>query len=236
MPELDLDQRLRQVLTQIQRCAQEYGRESGSVRLLAVSKTHSVAEIEQLFSAGQSCFGENYVQEALPKIEALAHHPLEWHFIGQIQSNKAAILATHFAWVHSVCSLKVAQRLNAQRPAALPPLNICLQVNISQEATKAGLAPTEVSPLAIAIQSLPRLRLRGLMAIPAPCTELAQQRQPYRQLRELLAQLQQQGLAVDTLSMGMSADLAAAIAEGATWVRVGTALFGPRGIPGDIQP
>lgn len=223
---------LSQILARIQHYADHYQRPADSVRLLAVSKTHSAAEIERLFKEGQPCFGENYLQEARPKIEALAAYPIEWHFIGRIQRNKTAPIANQFAWVHSVDTVNIAQRLSQQRPQHLPPLNICLQVNISREAGKAGVAPEEVPALAKAVSSLPRLHLRGLMAIPAPCNEFTEQRQPYRQLRLLLndlqQDLQQQGLALDTLSMGMSADMEAAIAEGATWVRIGTALFGPR--------
>ena len=211
---------------------QRFGRESGVVRLLAVSKTHPAALVAEAASAGQRCFGENYLQEALEKIQALADTnigaDLEWHFIGPIQSNKTQGIAEHFAWVHSVDRLKIAQRLSAQRPAGLAPLNICLQVNISAEVSKSGIAPADLPELAFKVAQLPRLRLRGLMAIPAPLADFERQRQPFRALRQLQEQLQQAGLDLDTLSMGMTDDMEAAIAEGATWVRIGTAIFGPR--------
>jgi len=181
-------------------------------------------------AAGQRAFGENYLQEALDKIAALKDRApdIEWHFIGPIQSNKTRPIAENFAWVHSVDRLKIAQRLSEQRPAALAPLNICIQVNVSGEASKSGCAPQDLPALAHAVAALPGLRLRGLMAIPEPASSEAEQRRPLRQLRELAEQLRAEGLALDTLSMGMSADLAAAIAEGATMVRIGTAIFGER--------
>jgi PLP dependent protein len=197
-----------------------------SVTLLTVSKTFSAESVREAFAAGERCFGENYVQEGVDKISALAdlRTQIEWHLIGPLQSNKTRVVAEHFDWVHSVERLKTAERLNEQRPAQLPPLQICLQVNISGEASKSGVAPAELPALAHAVAALPRLRLRGLMAIPEPDTGGA----PHCALRELLAQLQREGLALDTLSMGMSADLETAIAEGATLVRVGTAIFGGR--------
>lgn len=197
-----------------------------SVTLLSVSKTFSPEAVREAFAAGERCFGENYVQEGVDKIAALAdlRPQIEWHLIGPLQSNKTRVVAEHFDWVHSVERLKIAERLNEQRPAKMPPLQVCLQVNISAEASKSGVAPAEVPALARAVAALPRLRLRGLMAIPEAGTGAA----PHRALRELLARLQGDGLALDTLSMGMSADLETAIAEGATLVRVGTAIFGGR--------
>ena len=181
-------------------------------------------------AAGQRAFGENYLQEALDKMAALKDRApdIEWHFIGPIQSNKTRPIAEHFSWVHSVDRLKIAQRLSEQRPAALPPLDICIQVNVSGEASKSGCTPQELPALAQAVAGLPGLRLRGLMTIPEPAATEAGQRRPLRALRELADQLRAQGIALDTLSMGMSADLAAAIAEGATMVRIGTAIFGER--------
>lgn len=208
------------------------GRLSPSVTLLAVSKTFPAEAVRQAHTAGQRAFGENYVQEALAKIEALAdlRPQLQWHLIGPLQSNKTRPVAEAFDWVHSVDRLKIAQRLAEQRPAGLPPLQLCLQVNISGEDSKSGVAPADVPALAKAVAALPRERvvLRGLMAIPEPAGDFEAQRRPHRALRELLAALNAQGLGLDTLSMGMSADLEAAVAEGATIVRVGTAIFGKR--------
>ena len=199
-----------------------------SVTLLAVSKTFDAQAVREAFDAGQRAFGENYVQEALAKFDALRDLQIEWHLIGPLQSNKTRTVAEAFDWVHSVERLKIAQRLSEQRPAQLPPLQLCLQVNISGEASKSGLAPAEVAEVAHAVAALPRVRLRGLMAIPEPAGDFAAQRAPHRALRELFDALRRDGLALDTLSMGMSADLEAAIAEGATLVRVGTAIFGTR--------
>jgi hypothetical protein len=199
-----------------------------SVTLLAVSKTFDAQAVREAFDAGQRAFGENYVQEALAKIDALRDLQIEWHLIGPLQSNKTRAVAEAFDWVHSVERLKIAQRLSEQRPAQLPPLQLCLQVNISGEASKSGLAPAEVADVAHAVARLPNVRLRGLMAIPEPAGDFAAQRAPHRALRELFEALRRDGLALDTLSMGMSADLEAAIAEGATLVRVGTAIFGTR--------
>lgn len=203
-------------------------RSAGSVRLLAVSKRHPATAIRAYYAMGQREFGESYLQEALDKQQDLEDLAIVWHFIGPIQSNKTRDIAAHFDWVHGVDRLKVAERLSAQRPAELPPLNICIQVNTSGETSKAGVAPTECAALAVAVASLPRLRLRGLMTIPAPETDPQRQRLPFRLLRELLEELVRDGLELDTLSMGMSDDLEAAIAEGATLVRIGTALFGQR--------
>lgn len=200
-----------------------------SVTLLAVSKTFGPDAVREAHGAGQCAFGENYVQEALTKLDALAAlRPIEWHLIGPLQSNKSREVAAAFDWVHSVDRMKVAERLSAQRPAGLAPLQVCLQVNVSGEASKSGVAPGELAALARAVAVLPNLRLRGLMSIPEPVEGLEAQRAPHRMLRGLFDQLRQQGLTLDTLSMGMSADLEAAIAEGATIVRVGTAIFGDR--------
>lgn len=204
------------------------GRDPSSVQLLAVSKTFPVDAIREAYAAGQRAFGENYVQEALDKIAVLNELPIEWHFIGPIQSNKTRAIAEHFAWVHGVDRIKIAQRLSEQRPSNLPSLNICLQVNVSGEQSKSGVAPEDVLDLAKQVVRLPRIRLRGLMAIPAPEDDLAQQHQPFARLRELSELLAKNDLPVDTLSMGMSHDFVAAIHEGATMVRVGTAIFGRR--------
>ncbi len=221
---------LQRVRSRIAAACEAAGRPVDGVTLLAVSKTQPAAAVRQAVAAGHRAFGENYVQEALDKIAALAdlRAQLEWHLIGPLQSNKTRPVAESFDWVQSVDRLKIAQRLSEQRPSGLAPLQVCLQVNISGEASKSGLAPAEVLALARAVAALPRLRLRGLMAIPEPAGDLAAQRAPHRALRELLAALNDLGGALDTLSMGMSADLEAAIAEGATLVRVGTALFGAR--------
>lgn len=209
------------------------GRSAGGVTLLAVSKTFGAEDVREAHAAGQRAFGENYVQEALDKIAALAdlRAGLEWHLIGPLQSNKTRVVAESFDWVHSVDRLKVAERLSAQRPENLPPLQVCLQVNVSGEASKSGMPPAEVAALAAQVARLPRLRLRGLMSIPEPAADFESQRVPHRALRALLEELRQQGLALDTLSMGMSADLEAAVAEGATIVRIGTAIFGGRTYP-----
>ncbi|HEY9148788.1 MAG TPA: YggS family pyridoxal phosphate-dependent enzyme [Gammaproteobacteria bacterium] len=219
---------LQQVQQRIRRACLEYDREPHSVTLLAVSKTRSSEELRAMAAQGIHRFGENYLQEALQKIEALDDLTLEWHFIGPIQSNKTRPLAEHFDWVHTVGRLKVARRLSEQRPVHLPPLQLCLQVNISGEQSKSGVSLAELAQLAHEVARLPHVRLRGLMAIPAPADNFEQQRLPFAQLRQALEQLRGEGLELDTLSMGMSDDLEAAIAEGATLVRIGTALFGPR--------
>lgn len=208
--------------------AAKAGRREDEISLLAVSKTFVPDALRKAFQAGQFRFAESYVQEALIKIAALQDLTIEWHYIGPIQSNKTRAITENFAWVHSVDRLKIAERLSEQRPAHLPPLQICLQVNISGENSKSGVNPDEVSALTHAIAKLPRLRLRGLMAVPAPCDDMATQRLPFARLRELRDLLNQQGLQLDTLSMGMSHDFVAAIAEGATMVRIGTAIFGDR--------
>ncbi|QGA38751.1 YggS family pyridoxal phosphate-dependent enzyme [Burkholderia glumae] len=227
---LDLAARLASVHRRIDDAARSAGRAPSDVALLAVSKTFPAEAVRAAHAAGQRAFGENYVQESLYKIAALAdlRASLEWHFIGPLQSNKTRAVAERFDWVHSVDRLKIAQRLAEQRPAQLPPLNVCVQVNVSGEATKSGVAPDEVAALAQAVAALPALRLRGLMAIPEPAGDLAAQRAPHRRLRELYDALRAGGLALDTLSMGMSADLEAAVLEGATIVRIGTAIFGAR--------
>jgi pyridoxal phosphate enzyme (YggS family) len=214
----------------ITKAARAAGRDPRSVALLAVSKTFAAETVASAHAAGQRAFGENYVQEALGKIERLRalEPPLEWHFIGPIQSNKTRAIAEHFDWVQSVDRLKVAQRLSEQRPPGRQPLDVLLQVNISGEASKSGVAPADVEGVARAVAKLPRLRLRGLMAIPEPEADPARQRAPLAALRALFDRLRAAGLDLDTLSMGMSADLEAAVLEGATMVRIGTAIFGER--------
>lgn len=223
---------LARVHERISAAARAAGREPSEIALLAVSKAFPAEAVIAAARAGQRRFGENYVQEAVEKIAQVRDMApdlaLEWHFIGPIQGNKTRAIAERFDWVHSVDRLKIAQRLSQQRPADRPPLAVLIQVNVSGEASKSGIAPAEASTLAHAVAGLPRLRLRGLMAIPEPEQDAARQRMPFARLRELLEGLQREGLAVDTLSMGMSADLEAAIAEGATIVRVGTAIFGER--------
>jgi len=219
---------LQAVRTAIEEAAMGCGRRAEDVCLLAVSKTFTQDAVRAAYLAGQTRFAESYVQEALDKIAALHDLPIEWHYIGPIQSNKTRAIAEHFAWVHSVDRLKIAERLSEQRPANLPPLQVCLQVNISGEDSKNGVHPDQVCALAHAAAKLPRLKLRGLMAIPAPGDDVAAQRLPFAQLRNLLNQLNGQNLNLDTLSMGMTNDFAAAIAEGATMVRIGSAIFGNR--------
>lgn len=204
------------------------GREPGSVALLAVSKKHPAAALREAATAGQRRFGESYLQEALGKMEALADLDLEWHFIGPLQSNKTRAVAERFDWVHSVDRLKLAHRLSEQRPEGMAPLQVCLQVNVSGEASKSGVPPAELPGLAAAVAGLPGLTLRGLMAIPTPSDDPRLQRAPFRALAMALSDLRVEGLALDTLSMGMSGDLEAAIVEGATIVRVGSDLFGAR--------
>ena len=209
---------------------QKAGRAPGSASLLAVSKKKPIEDVQAAYEAGQRAFGENYLQEALDKQQALSTLDIEWHFIGALQSNKTREIAEHFDWCHTVDRLKIARRLSEQRPSHLPPLNICLQVNISRQASKSGAAPEEVEALAAEIASLPGLAFRGLMAIPAPTMSLNEQRLPFRALRELLETLRidYPDQPLDTLSMGMSDDIDAAITEGSTLVRVGTAIFGAR--------
>jgi pyridoxal phosphate enzyme (YggS family) len=221
-------ERLQAVQARIARAAGEAGRDLATVGLLAVSKTFDAAAVRDVAACGQREFGENYVQEALEKQAQLRDLPLVWHFIGPIQSNKTRAIAENFSWVHSVDRLKIAERLSAQRPTGLPPLQVCIEVNVSGEASKGGVAPAEVPALAEAVSRLPGLQLRGLMAIPAPTPDIAAQRAAFRQVREQFDAQRARGYALDTLSMGMSADLEAAILEGATIVRIGTALFGER--------
>lgn len=206
----------------------EAGRAPDGVSLLAVSKTFAPEAIRAAYMAGQTRFAESYIQEALHKIAALRDLPIEWHYIGPIQSNKTRAIAEHFAWVHSVDRLKIAERLSVQRPVHLPPLQACLQVNISGETSKSGVLPGEVAQLAMQVAHLPHLRLRGLMTVPEPSDDVNAQRAAFARLRELFEQLKRRGLQLDTLSMGMSHDFAAAIAEGATMVRIGSAIFGKR--------
>jgi pyridoxal phosphate enzyme (YggS family) len=218
---------LQRVHQQIIDAGKKYGRRQ-DVNLIAVSKGQPIAAIEAAYQAGQRAFGENYVQEALPKIKALTGKRIEWHFIGRIQTNKTKAIATYFDWVHSVCDATQATRLNNHRSAHLKPLQVCIQVNVSGELTKDGVSIESVTDLARTVASLPRLELRGLMTIAPEDSDFSQQRQLFAKLRQIVGQLTQDGLHCDVLSMGMSADFGAAIAEGATHLRVGTAIFGPR--------
>ncbi len=229
---MSISENLQLVQHRIATSAQAAGRDPTSIRLLAVSKTFDAQAVLTAAQAGQRAFGENYVQEAFDKISATrelnSDLQLEWHFIGPIQSNKTRQIAEHFDWVHSVDRLKIAQRLSEQRPVDMPPLQICLQVNVSGEATKSGLEPDALLELARVVNTLPNIRLRGLMAIPEPTEDVEQQRAAFAKLRLMQNDLQAVGIQTDTLSMGMSADMDAAIAEGATIVRIGTAIFGDR--------
>ncbi|MGB4346903.1 MAG: YggS family pyridoxal phosphate-dependent enzyme [Burkholderiaceae bacterium] len=229
---MSISTNLQQVSQALAGFAQEAGRNPQDIVLLAVSKTFGADAVIAAAQAGQRAFGENYVQEAIDKIAAVRQAApglaLEWHFIGPLQSNKTKPVAEHFDWVHALDREKIAQRLSDQRPSDLPPLNICLQVNVSGEASKSGVAPADLPALAQAVVALPNLRLRGLMAIPEPAATLAAQREPFAQLRKLQEQLRAEGIETDTLSMGMSADMQAAILEGASIVRIGTAIFGKR--------
>jgi len=219
---------LQGVISRIEKCARAAGRDPRDIVLVAVTKTFGPDAVRAAHAAGQRHFGESYAQEALAKMRALADLDLVWHFIGPIQSNKTRPIAEAFAWVHSVDRLKIAERLAGQRPATLPPLEVCIEVNVSGEASKAGVAPDAVRATATAVARLPRLRLRGLMAIPEPTDDPALQRARFEVLRDLRAELNRDGFDLDTLSMGMSDDFEAAIAAGSTLVRVGTAIFGPR--------
>jgi pyridoxal phosphate enzyme (YggS family) len=223
-----IEKRLQAVKSRIARACAAAGRDPRDIVLVAVSKTFPADAVRAAHAAGQRDFGENHAQDAVAKIDALGDLDLVWHFIGPIQSNKTRSIAAHFAWVHSIDRLKIAERLAAQRPEALPPLQACIQVNVSGEATKSGVAPAEAPALARAVAALPRLQLRGLMAIPEPTDDPALQRRRFESLRDLRDRLAADGFALDTLSMGMSDDLEAAIAAGATMVRVGTAIFGAR--------
>ncbi len=228
MTELAIAKNIAKLENRIRIASQNCGRDPAGITLLAVSKTKPAAAVREAAAAGVREFGENYLQEALEKMEALADLELTWHFIGPLQSNKTRPVAERFDWVHSVDRLKTARRLSEQRPDTLPPLNLCLQVNISGEESKAGLRLAELPALATEVAALPRVTLRGLMAIPAPSDDPATQREPFARLREALTALQVTIPELDTLSMGMSGDLEAAIAEGATLVRIGTDIFGPR--------
>ncbi|PKO60448.1 MAG: YggS family pyridoxal phosphate-dependent enzyme [Betaproteobacteria bacterium HGW-Betaproteobacteria-18] len=208
------------------------GRSPSTVALLAVSKTFGIDAVQAAFAAGQTMFGENYIQEAMPKIMALRHLPMEWHCIGPIQSNKTRLVAEHFDWVHTVDRLKIAQRLSEQRPADLAPLQVCIQVNVDGGPTKSGVVPADALALAQAVAHLPRLHLRGIMCIPEPAPDFVAACKLFKRASDLFEALNAQGLALDTLSMGMSADLEAAIASGSTLVRVGSAIFGERRNPG----
>lgn len=220
---------IKQLRDRIDASAQQWQRPVQDIGILAVSKTHPASAIAAAHAAGLHDFGENYLQEALEKQAELEHLPLAWHFIGPIQSNKTKQLAENFAWVHSVDRLKIAQRLSRQRPATMTPLNVCIQVNISREASKSGCTPEELPELAMQVSGLENLRLRGLMVIPQPQSGFEQQRQAFRHTRELLEQLNRHlPKPMDSLSMGMSDDMEAAIAEGSTIIRVGTAIFGQR--------
>lgn len=222
---------IQQVMSRLHNAATLADQPAGGITLLAVSKGHPPEAIEQAYQAGCRQFGENYLQDALAKIDKLTHLPdIQWHFIGPLQSNKTRKVAENFAWVHSIDRLKIASRLNTDRPEALAPLNVCLQVNIAGETSKSGAAPEEVEALALAVADLPRLKLRGLMAIPRPSDDPEQQRQPFARLRQLLVRLQSNPKLshLDTLSMGMSRDMEAGISEGATLIRVGTDIFGAR--------
>ena len=220
--------KLQQVRQRIAIAEQEAGRPAGSVTLIAVSKTKPIDIIEEAFEEGQLEFGENYAQEAIDKASAIHGAGMKWHFIGPVQSNKTRALAAEMDWVHTVDRPKIAFRLNEQRPDHMLPLNVCVQVNISREPSKAGLLPEDLNDFLPLFDDLPNLRVRGLMAIPAPASTVAAQRQPFRELRQLFESSKANYPALDTLSMGMSADLEAAIAEGATMVRIGTDIFGPR--------
>jgi len=227
----NIAQHLDTVRSRIAKAAKTAGRNPDSIKLLAVSKTRPVDDLLEAIAAGQTCFGESYLQEAVGKIEALNDHLCEWHFIGPCQSNKTAAIAQHFGWVHSVDRLKIAQRLSDQRTMykeSHKPLNLLLQVNSSGEQSKAGVLPDELEDLAREVKELPNVKLRGLMTIPAPETDFEGQRRPFRLLKQLFNQLNEKGYGLDTLSMGMTDDLEAAILEGATIVRIGTAIFGPR--------
>jgi pyridoxal phosphate enzyme (YggS family) len=228
MDERQLSAKIAKLLERVRLEAEKSQRTADDIKVLAVSKTHPAEAIRTAHACGLTDFGESYLQEALAKMQELADLAITWHFIGPIQSNKTRPIAEHFAWVHSVDRARIARRLSEQRPRDLPPLQICLQVNISGEASKAGVSLEELPQLALEVMALPRLQLRGLMAIPAPAVGSASQRAPFARLRLALAQLQSLGPGLDTLSMGMSDDLDAAIAEGSTMIRVGTGIFGRR--------
>ena len=224
----DIAAALARVRARIEAAERKFGRVPGSVSLLAVSKKKPAAAVRRAHDAGQSAFGENHLQEAVAKMDALGDLGLEWHFIGPVQSNKTRPIAARFDWVHSIDRIKVARRISEQRPDHLAPINACIQINVSGESTKSGIALDELADFSREVRGLPRLKLRGLMAIPEPTPDFESQRIPLRTLGNALAALEQQGIMLDTLSMGMTDDMEAAIAEGATIVRVGTAIFGAR--------
>lgn len=221
-------QNIRSLQMLIRDAEKKYSRLPGSVQLLAVSKTRPVEDVRAAFAENQLSFGENYLQDALSKVQAIQEPNIEWHFIGPIQSNKTRQIAENFSWVHTVDRLKIAQRLSDQRDPQQKPLNICIQVNTSGESSKSGVSTESALVLAQQIKQLPNVELRGLMTIPAPSNDFTEQRQPFRLLRELKDEIQSKGIELDTLSMGMSNDMEAAIAEGSTMVRIGTAIFGAR--------
>ena len=221
-------QSLEEIRNRVTVLERRYERPPGGVRVLAVSKTKPPESVRTAAEAGQREFGENHVQDALNKLDALGRLDLTWHFIGPIQSNKTRVVAARFDWVHSIDRAKIAHRLNGHRPEDLPPLDVCIQVNLSGEDTKSGVEPDQVEDLARVVSELPRLRLRGLMTLPRPCDNIEEQRRPFAALRQILESLNTRGFALDTLSMGMTHDMEAAIAEGATIVRIGTAIFGAR--------
>lgn len=237
MPDITLN--IKPLFQRLSRIAENCGRPADDIQILAASKTQNHEAIEAAYNAGLSAFGENYLQEALEKMDQLSHLDIEWHFIGPIQSNKTRAIAERFTWVHSVDRLKIAQRLSHQRPDSLPPLNICLQINIDDETSKSGMTAKEAQTIAPQVARLPKLRLRGLMAIPRAETSLEKQRPAFFRLRQLLGtlgSLSPELAQMDTLSMGMSADMEAAIVEGSTIVRIGTAIFGQRTTdPGDAK-
>lgn len=224
----NIEKNLGHIHQQIEQVAKEYNRDSDNISLLAVSKKKPAVDLRSAYDCGQRDFGENFLQEAQGKIGELSDLEIIWHFIGPVQSNKTRALAESFDWVHCVDRLKIAQRLSDQRPDSMPPINICIQVNIDLEASKSGVAVGDIFELAQAINRLPRIRFRGLMAIPAQRSDFKSQREPFAKLRQALKDLQQRGFDCDTLSMGMSHDMQAAIAEGSTLVRIGTAIFGER--------
>jgi pyridoxal phosphate enzyme (YggS family) len=224
----NIEKNLAHIRQQIEQAAKEYNRDSDNISLLAVSKKKPAVDLRSAYDCGQRDFGENFLQEAQVKIGELSDLEIVWHFIGPVQSNKTRALAESFDWVHCVDRLKIAQRLSDQRPDSMPPINICIQVNIDLEASKSGVAVGDIFELAEAINRLPRIRFRGLMAIPTQRSDFKSQREPFAKLRQALEDLQQRGFDCDTLSMGMSHDMQAAIAEGSTLVRIGTAIFGER--------
>jgi len=228
MNELQLSNNIAKLFERVRRSAEKSQFGTGIVNVVAISKTRSATDIRAAHACGVTDFGENYLQEALQKIHALQDLPLVWHFVGPIQSNKTAAIAAHFDWVHSVDRLRIARRLSEQRPEQLPPLQVCLQVNISREDSKSGVSREELPQLVGTVLELPRLKLRGLMAIPAADADSRQQQQAFRQMREALVQLRTLAPDIDTLSMGMSDDFEVAIMEGATLIRIGAAIFGPR--------